>query len=102
MLQTCPNIIGGGDGWVANSDGSTQIKTLDVGDTSVVFNNIPTNTNFGYRLWLDTSTASTADTEAPKQIGALVFDHTNHTCTANLTTVTAAQDGTKAKLRIIR
>lgn len=74
-------------------------KTLAQGDTSVTFN-IEANPNYGYELFLDKSTAATANTDPPKQIGQMVFG--SGTCTINLTTVTAAQAGTKARLRVFK
>lgn len=69
-------------------------KTLETDDESVTFN-IPANTGYGYKLFLKKVSSSAT---LPKQIGEMDFS-VDGEVTINLTKVTAAQNGTKAKLR---
>lgn len=85
-----PVLLGGEKGCWADEE-----KTLTTGDTDVTFN-IPTNTGYGYKLFLKRVSNNAT---LPKQIGQIDFSVAGQ-ATINLTTVTAAQDGTKAKLRI--
>ena len=52
MIYGMKNIVGGGDSWASNTDGSVQIKVLAKDDVSVAFNNIP-DADYGYELWVD-------------------------------------------------
>ncbi len=53
--------IGEEDSWAGD-----QVKTLATGNTSVTFD-ISGNTGYGYKLFIDMSTASTANTAPPKE-----------------------------------
>ena len=74
--------------------------TLAANATSVTFT-IPTDSSYGYRLFIDRSTAATPSTDPPKQTGNMDFS-TAGQVTIPLSTITAAQAGTKAKLRIYK
>lgn len=106
MLTTMKNIVGGGDGWATNLDGSTQIKTLAANDTSVQFTNVVYNDNYGYDLWVFTETSSTPNTEPPKKtkIVPTITSTGGGLCTISypITKVTSAQAGATCKLRIVK
>lgn len=106
MLVGMKNIVGGGDGWVSNPDGSIQEVTLAASDTSVQFTNVPADDNYGLVLCFDSSTASTANTEPPKRLTNNPTYGTAsggvRTVTYGITTVTSAQAGTKARLRLLK
>lgn len=78
-----------------------QVKTLAVDDPNVTFD-ISTNTSYGYELFIDRSTAATPSADPPKQSGQMDFSVAGK-CTITFTSpITAAQDGTLAKLRVFK
>lgn len=106
MITTMNNIIGGGDMWSPNPDGSTNIQTLTSGDTYVEFENVPANDDFGYVVWVFSDTATDPTANPPKQLGELVFTAPVSglmTVKCNFAAaVTLDQAGTICKLRIVR
>ena len=107
MLYTMKNIIGGGDAWAPNADGSTQIKTLALGNTTVVFTDVPYNANYGYVFWVDNDTAADPTVAPPKYTGQLTKSTPTADGKTNITVtlasaVVAAQVGTTCRLRIVR
>lgn len=97
-----PLMLTASSGWLASSSGVVVENTLAANDTYTEFP-IPTETTYGYQLFLDTSTASTANTSAPMQKGDLDFTTTSGKVRINFTSaVTAAQAGTKARLRVYK
>lgn len=105
MIFQGNDILGGGDIWAKNPDGTVQIKYLAVNDQSVVFTGVPYG-DYGLILMADAATAATANTEPPKRTKILptYSNISNGTCTVTfpIEKVTAAQAGTKCMLRIFR
>ena len=105
MLYRATNVIGGGDGWASNADGSIQIVTLSATDTEVEFTGVPYVSSYGYELFVDPSYSYVPDTDPPKQIGVPEFTLElggTYTVTYTITTVTADQAGAKCQLRIVK
>lgn len=106
MLYNQTNVIGGGDIWASNPDGTTQIVELDANDTEVEFTNVPKVDYYGYMPWVmpDTMTDPTVDPPMCKP------NPTFSTPVGGLSTVTytlekavsADQAGAKVMLRIVR
>lgn len=105
MIVTSNNVLGGGDIWAQNADGTTQVKTLAANNTSVAFTGVPYG-DYGYMLFVDTANAATANTAPPKRTVELpsITSISGGTCTVTYTIskVTAAQAGAKCYLRIFR
>ena len=97
-----PVMFTASSGWLTAGDGSIVEKTLTAGDTYIEFDIISTN-DYGYELFLDSSTATTANTAKPKQNGDMDFATTSGKVRINfVSAVTAAQEGTKARLRVYK
>lgn len=97
-----PVILGASSGWLVDGNSSIIERTLAANDTYVEFP-IPSNSDYGYQLFLDSSTASTANTAKPKQNGDLDFTTTSGSVRINFASaITSAQAGTKARLRVYK
>lgn len=106
MIETMNNVVGGGDIWSPNLDGTTNIQTLVATDTYVEFENVPADDSFGYVVWVFPDTASDPTVDPPKQLGELVYSTPvggKMTVRCNFASaITADQAGTTCKLRIVR
>jgi hypothetical protein len=106
MIYSSTNVLGGGDIWSPNPDGTTNVQTLAENDTYVEFENVPANDDFGYVVWVFPETATDPTADAPVQVGDLV----RSTPVGGLMTVrcnfasevTSDQEFTTCKLRIVR
>ena len=109
MLVTMNNIVGGGDVWASNPDGSTQIVTTrntTPATTEVVFNNIPANDALGLVPFVEMGTAHNPSATPP----TIKYPFTYGTPSGGVRTVTiplssainADQDGCTWLLRLIK
>ena len=97
-----PLMFTASSGWLADVNGVIIENTLAETNTYTEFP-IPSVSDYGYQLYLDSSTASTPYTTPPTQKGNLDFTTTSGKVRINFTSaVTAAQDGTKARLRVYK
>ena len=103
MLATMKNIVGMGDCWAPDTDGTVQIQEITAtGQTSVQFTNVPAYETYGYMLYADQKT--TADPVKCKGEPTFTLGAGN-TYTVSYTlakAATAAQVGTKFQLRILK
>lgn len=106
MIYNQPNVIGGGDIWASNPDGTTQIVELDANDTTVVFTNVPKMDYYGYMPWVNAETMTDPTVDPPMCKPVPTFSTpVDGLCTVTFTlksAVTANQAGAKVLLRIVR
>ena len=88
--------IGEEDSWAGD-----QVKTLSTGDTYVEFD-IGSNTGYGYKLFIDMSTATTPSTTPPRQSGQMDFSTAGKCKITFVSAITSDQHGTEAKLRVFK
>ena len=109
MIYEMKNIIGGGDSWASNTDGTVQIKVLALNDTSVTFNNIP-DTDYGYELWVDMDYSDGAHASTPVidpvkrrvEYPTVTISNGVRTVTYSIKQVNANQKGAYCYLRLVK
>ena len=109
MICGMKNIIGGGDSWASNTDGTVQVKIVALGDTTVSFNNVP-DADYGYELWIDMDYSAGAQA-TPKVIDPIkrTVEYPTVTVSGGVRTVTytikavnANQVGAHCQLRLVK
>ncbi len=88
MFISMNNVVGGGDSWVCNSDGTPKKVILQTTGTNTVVFDIPSN-DYGYAPWVNVADGQ----PYPKVLGDPVCDSTNMTITFTVPAVTIAQTG---------
>lgn len=110
MIETMNGLIGGGDFWCRNLDGTTNIQTLTLNATTVTFQNVPYNAGYGYALYVDMDYSAGAQLNPPVKIPpkrtvelpTVTTVDGMSTVTYTISKVTANQVGGHCQLRIVR
>ena len=109
MICGMKNIIGGGDSWASNPDGTVQVKTVALGDTSVSFTNVP-DADYGYEFWIDMDYSAGAQAtpkvidpiKRTKEYPTVTVSGGVRTVTYTIKAVNANQVGAHCQLRLVK